>query len=64
MKTLEIHVADEIASRLERAAEARGLSAEEIVRISLEEKLARDDDFEAATRYVLAKSAELYRRLA
>jgi len=64
MKTLEIQVADETASRIEQAAQEKGISANELVRISVEEKLARDDEFETAARVVLTKNAELYKRLA
>ena len=64
MKTLEIQVADDTASRIEQAAQKKGISANELVRISVEEKLARDDEFESAARVVLTKNAELYKRLA
>jgi hypothetical protein len=64
MKTLEIQVPDEVASKIERAAEEKGVSLDELVRLSVEEKLARDEQFETAARYVLAKNAELYDRLA
>lgn len=64
MKTLELLVPEEVASRIERAASDRGVSVEELVRTSVEEKLARDAEFEHATAAVLAKNAELYRRLA
>jgi len=48
----------EIASRL-------GVTPEDLVRISIEELLARPDDaFQQAVDYVLNKNAELYRRLA
>jgi hypothetical protein len=63
MKTLEIHVADEVASRIEQAAQAKGVTLDELVRISLEEKLTRDEQFDTAATYVLAKNAELYKRL-
>ena len=63
MKTLEIHVPDEVASRIEQAAQEKGVSLDELVRVSLEEKLARDQQFEEAARYVLAKNSELYERL-
>jgi hypothetical protein len=53
-----------VASKIERAAEAKGVSLDELVRLSVEEKLARDEQFETATRYVLAKNGELYDRLA
>ncbi|HEX7153351.1 MAG TPA: CopG family transcriptional regulator [Thermoanaerobaculia bacterium] len=63
MKTLEIRVADDVASRLERAAAEKGVSLDELVRLSVEEKLARDEQLALATGYVLAKNAELYERL-
>jgi hypothetical protein len=63
MKTLEIHVPEEVASRLEHAAREKGVSLDELVRISVEEKLARDAEFAAAAEYVLAKNTELYKRL-
>lgn len=63
MKTLEIHIPDDVASKIERAAEEKGVSLEELVRVSVEEKLARDEEFEAAARHVLDKNIELYERL-
>jgi hypothetical protein len=63
MKTLEIQVPDEVASKIERAAEEKGVSLDELVRLSVEEKLARDEQFQAAARDVRAKNAELYERL-
>lgn len=63
MKTLEIHIPDEIASRIEAAAQERGVSVDDLVRASIEEKLDRDAAFDTAAEYVLARNAELYRRL-
>lgn len=63
MKTLEIHVPDEIASRIEQAANHLGLSIEEFLQASFEEKIERDAQFESAAARVLEKNAELYRRL-
>jgi ribosome-binding protein aMBF1 (putative translation factor) len=63
MRTLEIHVSEEVAARVEAAAQSRGMSIEELVQSSVEEKLARDAEFEKATNRVLAKNAELYERL-
>lgn len=63
MKTLEIHVPEDVAAKIEQAAEQKGVSLEELIRISVEEKLDRDDQFERAARHVLAKNAELYERL-
>jgi Methionyl-tRNA synthetase len=63
MKTLEIDVPDDLATRIQQAAEQKGLSPEELVRESVEEKLARDEQFEKAAQHVLAKNAQLYERL-
>jgi len=64
MKTLELLVPEDVASRIARAASDRGVSIEELVRTSVEEKLARDAEFERATGAILKKNAELYKRLA
>jgi hypothetical protein len=64
MKTLALQVPDEIATTIEHAASERGVSVEDLVRMSVEEKLARDAEFENATRLTLQKNAELYKRLA
>jgi hypothetical protein len=63
MKILEIPVPDETALKIERAAQEKGVTIEELVRRSVEEKLTRDAQFENAAKYVLAKNAELYKRL-
>jgi predicted transcriptional regulator len=62
-RIFEVHVPDELASRIEQAATARGLSVEQLVRISVEEMIEREAQFESATARVLEKNAELYRRL-
>lgn len=63
MKTLEIHVPEDVAAKIERAAEHEGVSLGEWIRASVEQKLARDDRFERAARHVLTKNAEVYERL-
>ena len=63
MKTLENHVPDEVAARIEEAAREKGVTVDELIQASLEEKLSRDEQFEMAAGYVLAKNAELYKRL-
>ena len=60
---LEIPVPDETAAKNEEAAQGKGVSIEELVRQSVEEKLARDAQFEKAARHVLTKNAALYERL-
>ena len=65
MSTLEIQLPDDVAMRLGQAAERLGVTPEEFLRISLEDKLAiMDEEFNSAADYVLAKNAELYERLA
>lgn len=65
MTTLTISLSDETADRLEALAQRLGVSAEDLVRSSVEEQFkSLDDNFEQAAERVLAKNAELYRRLA
>jgi len=54
---------EQIASKIEAAALARGVSVDELVLASVQEKLDRDAAFEAAATFVLAKNRELYERL-
>jgi len=63
MKVFEIRLPDETAEQIEMAAQEKGVSVEELLRRSVEEHLARDEQFAKATRHVLAKNAELYKRL-
>jgi hypothetical protein len=63
VKILEIQVPDDVASAVEEAAVAQKVSVERFVRDSIQEKLARDAQFEEAAGYVLNKNAELYERL-
>ena len=65
MTTITIGLPDERALRLKEMAARLGLSPEELVRVSVEELLARpDEEFERAVDHVLKKNDELYRRLA
>jgi len=65
MKTLEVQLPEQTASRLEEAAERLSVSPEELLLLSVEEKLAElDAEFRESSDYVLKKNAELYRRLA
>jgi metal-responsive CopG/Arc/MetJ family transcriptional regulator len=51
--------------KLEEIATRFHVSAEELVRVSVEELLAKPkDEFQSVVDYVLKKNAELYRRLA
>jgi len=65
MTTITIPLPDDKAARLRTLAEQAGLSPEELLRRHVEQLLDRPDEaFAEATRYVLEKNAELYRRLA
>lgn len=62
---LQIDLPEQVATKLVAAAERLRVSPEELLTISVEEKLAQlDQEFDAASEYVLTKNDELYRRLA
>lgn len=64
MKTLELNLPEPTAAKLEEAAERLNVSPEELLILSLEEKLVQlDTQFQNASEYVLKKNAELYDRL-
>ena len=64
MRTIELNLPEAIANRLEDAAQRLGVSWEDLLRVSVEEKLARlDEEFQDAVEQVLSKNAELYKRL-
>ncbi len=64
MKTITIQLPDETADEVDQAARKLGVTSEDLVRASVEEKLERLRlTFEEAADYVLRKNAELYRRL-
>jgi antitoxin FitA len=65
MQILEVQLPEQTAVKLQEAAQRLGITLEELLQISVEEKLARlDKDFLAAASYVLDKNSELYQRLA
>lgn len=64
MSTVMFEVEDEKATQLASAAHERGIAVEELLRRITDEFLARKENFETAAKFVLAKNAELYRRLA
>jgi hypothetical protein len=65
MKTLEVHLPEETVLKLKEAADRLSISPEQLLVLSVEEKLAQlDAQFQQATDYVLTKNAELYKRLA
>jgi len=65
MESITINLPDRLASELKDAANKTGLSVDDFVKASLQEKLSLlDRDFQSAVERVLEKNAELYRRLA
>lgn len=65
MTTITIALSDDRAQKLQQIAARLRVAPEDLVRVSLEDLLARpEEEFERALAYVLRKNAELYRRLA
>jgi predicted transcriptional regulator len=65
MTSLEIRLDETTALRLQQAAEQLGLTTEDLLRLSVQEKLDRlEEVFRSAADYVFDKNTELYRRLA
>ncbi len=65
METITIALPDDRLVRLKETASRFGISPEDLVRVSIEELLARPNEaFQKAVEYVLDKNADLYRRLA
>jgi hypothetical protein len=67
MKTPQIELTEQTASKFQAAARELGISPEELLKISIEEKLTRLEDelrLRRAAEYVFTKNAELYKRLA
>ncbi len=65
MTTITIALHEDQLDRLKSLAQRAGVSPEELAQLGLQEWLERPrEEFLEAARYVLAKNAELYRRLA
>ena len=65
MRTVELKLTEQMASKLEDTAERLCISPEELLLLSLEEKLTQlDEEFRRSADYVLRKNADLYDRLA
>ena len=65
MSSITVTVSDDRLARLKEIADRFSISPEDLVRVSIDELLARpDESFEKAAEYVLNKNSELYRRLA
>jgi predicted transcriptional regulator len=65
MTAITITLPDDRLLKLKEMATEIGVTPEELVRVSIEELLAKPEDtFKQVVTYVLKKNAELYRRLA
>jgi hypothetical protein len=65
MSNITVTVSDDRLAKLKEIAGRYSISPEDLVRVSIDELLARPDEtFEKAAEYVLNKNSELYRRLA
>jgi predicted transcriptional regulator len=65
MTTITIELSKDRAQKLQEMALKFGVSAEELVRVSVEDMLTQpEEQFRKAALYVLKKNTELYKRLA
>jgi predicted transcriptional regulator len=65
MVTITITLSEDRLQKLQELAKQFRISPEDLLRISVEELIARPQaDFQKALSYVLEKNKELYRRLA
>lgn len=64
MNTIEITLSDEQLLQLQELAQRFKVPVEDVARMGVTDLLSRGDErFEEATKRVLTKNAELYRRL-
>ena len=65
MASITVDIPDEQLQKLQQLARDSQVSPEDLLRVNIEDWLARpQDEFAQAAAYVLKKNAELYRRLA
>ena len=65
MTTITVSLPDDRLQKLKEVALRFQIAPEELVRVSIEDLLARpEEEFRRALEYILIKNAELYRRLA
>jgi antitoxin FitA len=65
MTDITINVPEEGLAKLREMAAAYGISAEELVRASIDQLLGGpEEEFQRVADYVLKKNAKLYQRLA
>ena len=63
--TLTVALSDERLNQLQELARRLGVAPEDLIRLSVEELLARPaEDFARVADYLIKKNADLYRRLA
>jgi len=65
VSNITITISDDRLAKLKERAERFGIALDDLIRVSIDEMLARPDEtFEKAAEYALNKNSELYRRLA
>ncbi|MCI0707376.1 MAG: DNA-binding protein [Ignavibacteriae bacterium] len=65
MSSITVNITDERYQKLQELARHFKVAPEDLVRVSVEELLARpEDSFKQTVEYVMKKNAELYKRLA
>jgi antitoxin FitA len=65
MASITVNISDEQLRKLKQLARENNISAEDLLRASIEDWLTYSkNEFTEAADYVLKKNAELYRRLA
>ncbi len=65
MKSLTINLTEDLANRLQSAAEKLEIQPKVLVQMGIQEKLDQlEEEFQQASDYVLYKNWELYQRLA
>lgn len=64
MTTVTVSLSDEEMRRLAELSKREGLTVEQMVRLAISDFIGQpDDSFRIATKRVMQKNAELYRRL-
>jgi predicted transcriptional regulator len=65
MVTITVTLSEDRLQKLQTLANQFNISAEELLRVSFEELIARpQEDFQKALEYILTNHKELYKRLA
>ncbi|MGK7940409.1 MAG: DNA-binding protein [Crocosphaera sp.] len=65
MTSLTINLSDDKLRKLQKIAQERGITIEEVLQTKINKWLTpNSEDFKQVANYVLSKNAELYQRLA